>query len=429
MSSLRQTFRQLRRRRSATALSVGLLALGVGLSVSFYSVLDSALLRGLPFPDGDRLVAFSTRDAAGWPMPLDDYREIEEAQRTFEWTLPLRTFHTMVTRGDRTKGLIGSYVPAALFERLGVEPVLGRRFTAEDEDPASPPVALISYRLWHGSYGADPGILGEEITLNRERSVVVGVMPAGFRFPLRHDVWGVFGRQGREWESSFVFGVGKLARGTTISSARQDLARVVAHIDEARPQSDKRSAALESFVRANIGDRAQGALRAMVFAALGLLALTCANLANLRLSESLRRSAEFDTRLALGSGPFGLVKLLLLENLVLAVAAVALGLVLGFVLIETLGRSLLSGGYLERIFWIDPELDLRAAGFAAVCALAASLVGAFTPIVSTILRFWSRASRSDRRFSWRQQRWWGSAVSQAVGARRGGLPGPIQRGA
>ncbi len=322
-------------------------------------------------------------------MPIDDYREIAEAQLTLEWTFPLRTFNTMVTRGDRTKGLIGSYVPAALFEGLGVEPVLGRGFTAKDEDPASPAVALISYRLWHGTYGADPGILGEEITLNRERSVVVGVMPPGFRFPLRHDVWGVFGRPGRGWEDSFVFGVGKLARGTAISLARQDLARIAALLDESRPRSEERNAALGSFVRAHVGDRAQGALRAMVFAALGLLALTCANLANLRLSESLRRSAELDTRLALGSGPVGLVKLLLLENLVLGIAATVFGVVVAWVLIETLGKSLLSNVYLERIFWIDPQLDFRAAGFAMGCALTASFLGALAPILSTILRMGS----------------------------------------
>ena len=415
MSTLSQTFRQLRRRRAASALAIGLLALGVGLAVAFYSVLDSALLQGLPFPDGDRLVAFSTRDAAGWPLPLDDYLEIEESQRAFEWTLPLRTFNTMVTRGDRTQGVIGSYVPAALFEHLGVEPVLGRRFQAEDEDPANPPVALISYRLWSGSYGADPGILGEEITLNRERSVVVGVMPPGFRFPLRHDVWGVFGRQGREWESSFVFGVGKLAHGTTISRARQDLARITALLEASRPQPAARTVALELYVRAHIGDRAQGALRAMVFAALGLIALTCANLANLRLNESLRRSAELDTRLALGSGPFGLVKLLLLENLVLGIAAMALGLALAWALIETLGPSLLSGGYLERIFWIEADLDLRAAGFAALCALAASFLGALAPIVSIAsrARSWRFGAAGDSRT--RTAVWSRGLVSLQVG--------------
>ncbi|MEM7584710.1 MAG: ABC transporter permease [Acidobacteriota bacterium] len=399
MSTLRQILRQLARRRTPTVLSVALLALGVGLSVAFYSLLDSALLSGLPFPDGDRLVAFSTRDAAGWPMPLDDYREIASAQHSFEWTLPTRTFNTMLTRGDRTRGLIGSYVPPALFERLGVEPVLGRAFTAEDEAPANPSAVVISYRLWHGTYGADPGILGEEITLNRERCVVVGVMPQGFHFPIRHDVWGVFGRPGREWEQSYVFGFGKLADGVTPGRARQDLARIAQYLDTSQPQQAARTATLESFVRANIGDRARGALRAMVLAALGLLALTCANLANLRLSESLRRTSELDTRLALGARPLGLIRRVLLENLVLGVVAAALGLALAWALCETLGRKLLQGASLERVFWVEAGIDLRAAGFAVACAIAASLLGALAPIIATTLRatsgsFSARASRT-----------------------------------
>lgn len=391
MSTLRQSVRQLSRRRAATALSVGLLTLGVGFSAAFWSVLDSALLSGLPFPGGDRLLAFSTREAPGWPMPLEDYRDIESATLTFEWTRPLRTFNTMVTRGEQTRGLIGSYVPVDLFGQLDVEPLLGRGFTVEDEDPANPPVALISHRLWQSSYGADPEILGQEITINRERSVVVGVMPPGFRFPLRHDLWGVFGRKGRQWEDGFVFAIGMLSRGSSIDSARQDLGRIVSLMDEARPESEPRNTAIETYVRANIGDRAQGGLRAMVFASFGLLALTCANLANLRLSESLRRSTEIDTRIALGSGPAGIARLLLIENLILGVLSVALGLVLAGVLIETLSRTLLDGGGLERIFWIRPALDARSATLAAGCALAASLLGALAPIVSATLR--TRAGR------------------------------------
>ncbi len=268
MVALRQALRHLSRRKTATLLSVTLLALGVGLAASFYSVLDSALLRGLPFPNGQRVVAFSTRDAAGWPMPLDDYRAIADAQGSFEWTAPLRTFNTMITRDASTQGLIGSYVTADLFHRLSVEPVLGRGFDADDEDPTSPPVALISHRLWHGSYGADPGIIGETVVLNREPTVVVGVLPAGFQFPLRHDVWGVLRQRGREWSDSFVFGIGMLADGVEIEEARHDLARVAALLDETAPGESPRFASLESYVRANIGDRARGALRAMVFAAL-----------------------------------------------------------------------------------------------------------------------------------------------------------------
>ncbi|MEM1249775.1 MAG: ABC transporter permease [Acidobacteriota bacterium] len=385
MATLRQAFRQLIHRRGATLASVALLTLGVALATSFYSLLDSALLSGLPFPEGDRLVAFSTREAAGWPMPLEDYRTIAEAQQSFEWTLPMRTFNTMVTRDRSTKGLIGSYVPAELFERLGVEPHRGQLFTTADEDPANPPVALISHRLWHGTYGADPDIVGETIILNREPTTVVGVLPPGFHFPLRHDVWGVL-RPGRSWSEGFVFGFAKLARGATVDSARSELERFSALLDEERPEAQERNNAVDPFVRTQVGDRTAEALRAMALAALGLLLLTCANLANLRLSETLRRRDELDTRLALGAGRLGIARLLVTESLLLAVAGALGALLLTWLLTSTLAPALLQGNSLARVFWVDARPDLRIALGAVGVSLAATLLGSLLPMSAALTR-------------------------------------------
>ena len=394
---------------------MGLLAPTVALSVAFFSVLDTALLKGLPFPDGDRLVAFSTRDAAGWPMPVADYEAIAEAQQSFEWTLPLRTYNTMITRGDHTVGVIGSYVPAALFDRLGVQPILGRGFTADDEAPSSPAVVLISHRLWKHGYGSDPDILGQSITLNREPGLVVGVMPPGFGFPLRHDVWGVFGRQGREWQEFAVFGIGKLATGAEIGTVRRDLGRIAANLDTALPADEPRKTSVDTLARSYIGEKTQGALHAMVFAALGLMLLSWANLANLRLSEALRRTAEIDTRLVLGSGPFALAGRLLLENLILGLAGTVAGLGLAVVLVKSLAPLLLAGGRLERIFWVTVEVDWRAATFAGACGLFASLAGAWVPALSVLRAY--RAGSLGRVGSNRRATgaWARSSVSLQVG--------------
>ncbi|MEZ5332415.1 MAG: ABC transporter permease [Thermoanaerobaculia bacterium] len=383
MTLVRQALRQLRRRFASTAVSMGLLALGLGLSVAVFNVLDRAILEGLPVAGGDRLVAFSTAEEAGWPLPVDDYRAIAEGQHSLEWVLPSRTFNTMVTRGDRTRGVIGSYVPVDLFRRLGVVPVLGRGFTDADEDPAQPAVALISHRLWQEAYGGDDSVVGELITLNRERTVVVGVLPPDFRFPLRSDVWGVFGRPGPGpwWDAAPVLGVGVLRDGVPLPAARRDLARIAGLLDREAPRPTPRRASIEPYARAQIGGRFQGALRAMMVAALVLLGLTGANLANLRLGEALRRRSELETRLVLGSGPGELAGLLLLENLLLAVGAAVLGLGGAWVLVESLGRTLLAGGGLERVFWLDPGLDGRAVGVALAGALVTGGLAALPAIV------------------------------------------------
>lgn len=411
MATLRQAFRQLIHRRGATLASVALLTLGVALATSFYSLLDSALLSGLPFPEGDRLVAFSTREAAGWPMPLEDYRTIAEAQQSFEWTLPMRTFNTMVTRDRSTKGLIGSYVPAELFERLGVEPHRGQLFTTADEDPANPPVALISHRLWHGTYGADPDIVGETIILNREPTTVVGVLPPGFHFPLRHDVWGVL-RPGRSWSEGFVFGFAKLARGATVDSARSELERFSALLDEERPEAQERNNAVEPYVRTQVGDRTAEALRAMALAALGLLLLTCANLANLRLSETLRRRDELDTRLALGAGRLGIARLLVTESLLLGLAGAAGALGLTWLLTTTLAPALLQGNSLARVFWVDAKPDLRIAVGAVGAACLATLLGALLPMSAALARRRRRLGGTTTRVT--KNRWSRSLVSAQI---------------
>lgn len=386
MGSLRQALRQLAHRKGATLASVALLTLGVAIATSFYGLLDSALLSGLPFPDGDRLVAFSTREAAGFPMPLEDYRTIAEANQSFEWTAPMRTFNVMVTRGQSTRGLVGSYVPAGVFHRLGVKPYAGRLFTAADEDPSSPPTALISHRVWHSSYGADPEIIGETIVLNREPTTVVGVLPPGFNFPGRQDVWGVLRAQGRSWSDGFVFGFAKLAAGVSVEDANADLSRLGQLLDKERPEAQERGHAVAPYVQTQVGGRTAEALNAMAFAALGLLLLTSANLANLRLGETLRRLGEFDTRLALGAGRLGIARLLIVESLLLGFAGAMGALLLTWLLTTTLAPALLEGNHLAKVFWVDPKPDLRIALGAFGITCVAALLGNFLPMIAVLAR-------------------------------------------
>ena len=388
---VRSAIRRLTRRSSASIVSIALIGLGVGLTAAFFSVLDSALLSGLPFQGGDRLIAFSTREAAGWPMPLEDFRAIEEEQGSFDWVLPFRSFNTMVTHDDVTRGMIGSYVHHELFDRFGVRPVLGRGLQAEDARPDHTAVALISHRLWQDLFGGSQDVLGTQVVLNREPTIVIGVMPPGFQFPIRQDVWGVMRPRGREWSDGFVFGVGRLARDATIERARGDLARIVQGLEEAAPDDQARNVAIERFVETNIGERSQAALRAMVIASLGLLLLAVANLANIRLGHTIERQRELDTRLALGSGAHGLARMLLVENLALGALGTMFAVGVAWALCETLGPALLAGGGLARIYWIEAGIDLRLMALIVGVGMSSSVLGALVPIASV---FW-RARQHD----------------------------------
>jgi hypothetical protein len=162
MRDLLQAARTLCRRRWTSSLTVAVLALGIGLATAMWSLIDGVLLRGLPFPDGRRIVFVSTHRGVQWPMPAADFLALRERQRAFSEVAAFRTYNAVVTRpGVGSKGLTATYVTGNLFAMLGVEPQLGRSFGAGDEEPSAPAVAILSHNLWQSRFGGDPDVLGE----------------------------------------------------------------------------------------------------------------------------------------------------------------------------------------------------------------------------------------------------------------------------
>lgn len=410
MTALRLALRRLSNQRASTALSLLLLAIGIAVAVGFFAVVDQVLMSGLPVKGGDRLVAFSTSEGAGWPLPLQDYEAIAARQTSFEWIGALRHFQVTLTRDDDTRTLIGSYVPVDLFRELGVVPRVGRDFERDDLDPARTPAVLISDRLWQDAYGGDPGILGATITFEGETSEIVGVMPPGMRFPARQDVWGVFGRTGRAWERGWVYGLARLRPGTPIADARFELETLAAGLDE--DPNRPRFGAVDPLQRVAIGDRTAGSVQIALGASLFLLVLVRANLANLRWTDTAQRVADLRTRLALGASRTRLVAMLLLEHLVLALLGAGLGLGLAALLLRAVGRALIRGSELDRLFWIALSLDSRSANFGIVCALLATTAAALYPVLWTTFRL-PRHTCDANRTSVRQAGHWNRGLAAA----------------
>ncbi len=175
---LRIAGRTLLRRPRRAGFTILVLALGIGLSTALFSLLDGVLLRGLPFPDGDRIVTLHTLGEAGGPMPAADFQFLQREQNVLPELAAFRTYNSVVTRpGEGSKGLTATYVTGNLFSMLGVQPLLGRNFSPADEAPAAPAVAMISHRVWQSQFAGDPQALGRTILLNREPMTVIGVMP------------------------------------------------------------------------------------------------------------------------------------------------------------------------------------------------------------------------------------------------------------
>lgn len=375
-----------RRLRSSLPV-IALLALGIGLPTAMFSVLDGALLRGLPFPDGERIVSVSTGESVEWPMAKEDFLFLRDHQDVFEEMAAFRTFNSVVTRPEAgSKGLTASYVTANLFSMLRVEPALGRRFAAGDEEASAPAVAMLSHAAWQSHFGSDPEILGKTVFLNREPMTVVGVMPEGFLFPVRQQAWAALRWEGRPWSEGPLFGIGKLRPGVAPEAAEAALAPLAERLDEMGGSGGGRRVHVRGFVEGLVPAEIDRSLRLMLWAVLGVLLVASANAAGLRLGDALARDRELAVRRALGARTGQLLRLLLGEAAALVAVGTAAGLGIAWLLVRFVARAMLRDGMLGRLFWVDAQIDLRSCLFAVALAAVAVLVGGLVPALWSLGR-------------------------------------------
>ena len=385
IQGVRRILRSLARKRRSTLAAIAAIALGIGLSSTMWSVVDGVFLRGLPVPDGNRIVTIASQGGPGWPMPAQDFLSLRETQDVFEEVAAFRTLNAVVTQdGGGSKGLTATYVTGNLFQMLAVEPVLGRNFTVEDEDPGAPPVAILSHSTWAGQFGSDEGILGESIVLNREQMTVIGVMPAGFHFPIRQDVWAAIRWQGRTWSPSPAFVVAKLRPNTRPATTETPLTSWAASQDQIDPLEGPREIHVRGFVDLLTNDRVKQALWGMLAASFFVLLAACANAANLRLTDGLARQDELQLRQALGAQGGRLIRLLLAESILIVAAGSALGLVVAALLTRVADKHLAQGSTLFQQFWIEIHLDHRTFFFALGVAAVAMALSGLAPAMWTL---------------------------------------------
>jgi putative ABC transport system permease protein len=372
--------RQLRRNSVFSAVAIATLALGIGGIAAMFSAFDTILLRPLPYADADRLV-----------MIWDDMRNIDVTTKLMpapaEW-IEWRRLNTVFSdiantqQADATlsgdgdpEEVPGRKVTWNLFSVLGVQPMLGRVFT-EDEDNKGVPVVVISYGLWQHRYGGAPDIVGRKISLNDQLYEVIGVMPRNFYFMPSSDIeiwmpasFPAWMRRNFTWHDSQI--VARLKPDVTLEHARESmvaLSRQITAKDFRGPHP-----VIVNSLREEMTGKTQTALVVLLSAAGALLLIACFNLANLLMSRGAVRGREAAVRAALGAGRRRLVAQFLTESLVLA----ALGTVAGFALAVPAMR------FLERLvpeaMGVHLALDWRVLAFSVAAALAATLMFGLAP--------------------------------------------------
>jgi len=382
MGKLKQDFRYgvrtLRKSRGFTAVAIVTLALAIGANTAIFSVVYPALLRPLPYRQPERLVTLGENrrqsDCCSFTSSYPDYLDWKRAAKSFESLAGFSSDGFTLTGTGDPKMVFGAMVTPNFFSTLGVRPLLGRDFVAEDQLPegSGPTVAILSYNFWRSDFSADPAVIGRTIRLDNKATTVVGVLPREFEFApaMSAPLWVPLhtnGYTGTARNARWLEVIGRLAPGFSLEQARAEMQSVTAQLAQEYPKQDA-----SIFVTVeSLRDEIVGDIRPLLLILFGavsfVLLIACANVANLLMTRAIDRRREFAIRAALGASRVHLLLQLLTESLLLSMMGAVLGL-LG----AALGVRLLVGAIPETQLQIMPYLrdsGINLAVLAFVCGI------------------------------------------------------------
>jgi predicted permease len=338
MQDIRYAFRMLRKNPGFAAVAVLTLALGIGANSALFSVVNGVLLNPLPFPQPDQLITLheSKPNFEQGSISYPNFRDWQKENHTFSSMAVFRGYAFSLTGSGEAEQVKGEFVSSDLFPELGVKPLIGRTFAPEEDQIGAAPVALISAALWHRKFSSGGDVIGKGITLDGRDYTIVGVIPASFRLSIPGFSSGkeVFVPLG-QWNNPLlpqrnsglgIHGIGRLKSGVTIAQAQADMEAITRSLAAAFPDADKGiGAKLIPLKQYMVGDVRPYLL--VLLAGVGfVLLIACVNVANLLLARSTVRMREFAIRTALGASQRRVIRQLLTESVLLAVAGGALGL-------------------------------------------------------------------------------------------------------
>jgi putative ABC transport system permease protein len=326
----------LRKSPGFTAIAIVTLALGIGANTAIFSVINSALLRPLPFKNSGQLVQlWCTESAPGnYPLTGPDYLEWQSQNRTFAATSLYsweRDFNASGAGEPESAAVISTQ--GNFFTLLGASPVIGRTFDSGEDQVGKNHVAVLNYGFWKRHFGGRTDVTGSAIELNGEVYAVIGVMPRGFNFPSGQitttDIWtpldmtpkalGIAGTH--QWRA-----IGRLKPGVTLAQAQADLGIIAKNLAAQNPDHNRRVDAVVVSLKEELTSSSRSSLLILLGAVALVLLVACANVANLLLARASSRQREIAVRSAMGAGPWRIARQLLTESVLLSVAGAALGL-------------------------------------------------------------------------------------------------------
>ena len=369
LQDLRYTLRQFRRAPGFTAVVVLTLALGIALNTTVFSVVSAILLRPVPYPDPQRLVAIFRTEGSGHNrsfVPAADLQAYREQSRAFTDVAAYGEGAFTLGTPDMAQHLQGAWVTANTFRVLGVHPVLGRDFRAEEDVPGHDGVVMLSWPIWRSSFMGDSAVIGRVVSLNGRARTVIGVMPRGFEFPDVERVWvpAALAPVQLTRTSVFLQPIARLAPGVSLASASNEVATIAKRLNAASAGDAYKNwgATVMPFRERIVSSEGLRVPMLLLMGAVGFVLLIAgANVANLQLARAVTRTREMALRTALGAGRARLARQLITESVVLAFAGGILG-VLATVLAVGAVRAMVP---VELPSWIAFRVDPMVLAFAA----------------------------------------------------------------
>ena len=383
LQDLRYAARTLVKNPGFAALTTACLALGIGVNSTIFSVVDTVAIRPLPFRDPDQLVSLHTTHRANGidrgSVSFLDARDWRARTRSFADIATVAGRSLTLSDGDEPERFTGATVTWNMFPMIGIQPILGRQIRQDEDTPGGPRVVLISHAVWQRRYAADPSVIGRTITVNGNPHTIVGVMPPRFQFPELAQLWipqapieFAGPRSARNLQV-----MARLKPGVSLDEARKDLASVADGL--ARDERDDQGWGASAATLRD--DMVPSDIRLIVMTMMGavslVLLIACANVANLLLSRATVRQREIAVRTALGAGRGRIVRQLLTESVLIAVAAAPLGVAIAYAGLQWLTVSIPPQS--QTPYYIDWSMNPRVIVYTTTIALLTGLIFGLAP--------------------------------------------------
>jgi putative ABC transport system permease protein len=397
---IRVGLRLLFKDKTFSFLAVLVLGLGIGAATTQFTVVNGIVLRGLSFPHSEQLMSVGLLDpkasdqnnnfGLGFIPTAQDYEDLKNAQQSFAVMAGYLNGSTInVSYKNNPQRYTGGYVTEDFFKILGVSPILGRNFTAEDNKPGAEKVAILGHEIWKRDFNGDPNIIGQTVRMNGKPATIIGVMPPNFKFPVSEELWTPLYNQfppiprgelriGPNNAAPSV--MGRLKPGVTLDQVNAEFIGLARRLAQEYPKTNQNftSASVQPLLNSMIGPQFRQTVWAMLAAVVLVLLIACVNVMNMQFGRVALRAKELAIRGALGATRWRLVRQMLTESFVVAGLGAVAGILLAFWAVDMFTRvtSALSN---PLPYWIQFTIDARVLAFTVGITLVATIASGLLP--------------------------------------------------